>query len=132
MPPDSLSPDARAARSKAYLQIHFCVLLWGATAILGKMISLAALPLVWWRLLLVVAALLLFPVVWRGLRTMSWRLMGAYAGIGVIVALHWLTFYGSIKLSNASVGATCIALGTVFVHALRVARAKPVGALRYE
>lgn len=115
MPPDTLSPDARAARSRAYLQIHFCVLLWGATAILGKMISLAALPLVWWRLLIVVAALLLFPVVWRGLRAMSWRLVGAYAGIGVIVALHWLTFYGSIKLSNASVGATCIALGTVFV-----------------
>ena len=101
--------------TRAYVQIHFCVLLWGATAILGKMITLPALPLVWWRLLLVVAALLLFPVVWRGLRTMSWRLMGAYAGIGVLVALHWLTFYGSIKLSNASVGATCIALATVFV-----------------
>jgi drug/metabolite transporter (DMT)-like permease len=115
MSPVPLSAEARAARSKAYLQIHFCVVLWGATAILGKMISLPALPLVWWRLLLVVAALLLFPVVWRGLRTMSWKLMGAYAGIGVLVALHWLTFYGSIKLSNASVGATCIALGTVFV-----------------
>jgi len=101
--------------TRAYVQIHFCVLLWGATAILGKMITLPALPLVWWRLLLVVVALLLFPVVWRGLRTMSWRLMGAYAGIGVLVALHWLTFYGSIKLSNASVGATCIALATVFV-----------------
>jgi drug/metabolite transporter (DMT)-like permease len=41
--------------------------------------------------------------------------MLAYAGIGALVALHWLTFYGAIKLSNASVGATCIALGTVFV-----------------
>jgi len=58
---------------------------------------------------------LLFPTVWRGLRAMSWRLIGAYAGIGVLVALHWLTFYGAIKLSNASVGATCIALATVFV-----------------
>ena len=115
MSPDALPPEARAARTKAFVQIHFCVVLWGATAILGKMISLPALPLVWWRLLLVVVALLLFPVVWRGLRSMSWRLMGAYAGIGVLVALHWLTFYGSIKLSNASVGATCIALATVFV-----------------
>jgi drug/metabolite transporter (DMT)-like permease len=41
--------------------------------------------------------------------------MLAYAGIGALVALHWLTFYGAIKLSNASVGATCIALATVFV-----------------
>src|SRR3546814_1615952 len=40
------------------------------------------------------------------------RLLLAYAGIGGLVALHWLTFYGAIKLSNASVGATCIALGT--------------------
>src|SRR3546814_15171200 len=40
------------------------------------------------------------------------RLLLAYAGIGALVALHWLTFYGAIKLSNASVGATCIALGT--------------------
>ena len=101
--------------TRAYLQIHLCVLLWGFTAILGKMISLGALPLVWWRMVIVVAALLLVPRVWRGLRAMSWRLRWSYAGIGVLVALHWLTFYGAIKLSNASVGATCIALGTVFV-----------------
>lgn len=103
---------------KAFLQIHFCVVLWGFTAVLGKMISLPALPLVWWRLLLVVAALALVPRVWRGLRAMPWKLVLAYAGIGALVALHWLTFYGAIKLSNASVGATCIALGTVFVALL--------------
>jgi drug/metabolite transporter (DMT)-like permease len=99
---------------KAFLQIHFCVLLWGFTAILGKLITLPALPLVWWRMLIVVAALALVPRVWRGVRAMPRRLMFAYAGIGVLVSLHWLTFYGAIKLSNASVGATCIALATVF------------------
>ena len=101
--------------SKARLQIHFCVLLWGFTAILGKLISLPALPLVWWRMLLVAGSLLLVPRVWRGLRAMSARLRWSYAGIGVLVSLHWLTFYGAIKLSNASVGATCIALGPVFL-----------------
>jgi len=101
--------------SKARLQIHFCVLLWGFTAILGKLITLPALPLVWWRMLLVTAALLLMPRVWRGLRTMPARLRWAYAGIGVLVSLHWLTFYAAIKLANASVGATCIALGPVFL-----------------
>ncbi|MFD0740476.1 DMT family transporter [Lysobacter koreensis] len=99
---------------KAQLQIHFCVVLWGFTAILGKLITLPALPLVWWRMLIVVATLALVPRVWRGLRAMPARLIWSYAGIGVLVALHWLTFYGSIKLSNASVGATCIALATVF------------------
>jgi len=105
----SHSPEAR----RAFLQIHLCVALWGFTAIIGKLISLPALPLVWWRMLIVVAALALLPQVWRGVRAMSPRLRWSYAGIGVLVALHWLTFYGSIKLSNASVGATCIALATV-------------------
>jgi drug/metabolite transporter (DMT)-like permease len=100
--------------TKAQLQIHFCVLLWGFTAILGRLIELPALPLVWWRMLIVVAALVLVPRVWRTTRAMSAKLRAAYAGVGVLVALHWLTFYGAIKLANASVAATCIALATVF------------------
>jgi len=103
------------ATRKAQWQIHFCVLLWGFTAILGKLITLTALALVWWRMLLVTAALLLLPRVWRGLREMPARLLWAYAGIGVLVALHWLTFYAAIKLANASVAVTCIALGPVFL-----------------
>ena len=99
---------------RAYLQIHFCVLLWGFTAILGKLITLPALPLVWTRMLIVVVALALLPRVWRSLRAMPARLLWSYAGIGVLVALHWLTFCGAIKLANASVAATCIALATVF------------------
>lgn len=101
--------------SKAQLQIHFCVVLWGFTAILGKLITLRALPLVWWRMLIVAIALLLFPRMWRGLRAMTWRTIGAYAGIGVLVACHWLTFYGAIKLANASVGAVCIAIAPIFL-----------------
>lgn len=104
------TPETR----RAFLQIHVCVALWGFTAILGKLISLRALPLVWWRMVIVVGLLACVPRVWRGLRAMPRRLILAYAGIGVLVALHWLTFYGSIKLSNASVGATCMAFGTVF------------------
>ena len=59
---------------RALLQIHFCVLLWGFTAILGKLISLSALALVWWRMGMVTAALLVLPRVWRGLRQLSGRL----------------------------------------------------------
>jgi drug/metabolite transporter (DMT)-like permease len=99
----------------AHWQIHACVFLWGFTAILGKLISLPALALVWWRMLLVSVALVMVPRVWRGLRALGPRLRRAYAGIGVLVALHWLTFYASIKLANASVAVTCIALGPVFL-----------------
>ncbi|SFN35410.1 EamA domain-containing membrane protein RarD [Dokdonella immobilis] len=111
---ESATLSTLSATTKAQMQIHFCVLLWGFTPIIGKLISLPALPLVWWRMLLVVAVLTLIPRAWRGLRKMSLKLVLAYAGIGVLVALHWLTFYGAIKLSNASVAATCIALATAF------------------
>jgi len=100
---------------KAQWQIHFCVILWGFTAILGKLITLQALALVWWRMLIVVAALALVPTVWRGLRAMPLRLIAAYAGIGCLVALHWLTFYAAIKLANASVAATCMGVGPAFL-----------------
>jgi drug/metabolite transporter (DMT)-like permease len=100
---------------KAQSQIHFCVLLWGFTAILGKLITLPALALVWWRMLLVACALGLVPRVWRGLFALSPRLLGIYTAIGAVVSVHWLTFYGAIKLANASVAATCIALGPVFL-----------------
>lgn len=105
----------------AQLQIHACVLLWGITAILGKLIQLPALPLVWWRLLLALAALALLPRLWRSLRALPGRTLAACIGIGALVALHWLTFYASIKLSNASAGAACLALSTVFVVLLEPA-----------
>ena len=112
--------------AKAHWQIHVCVLLWGFTAILGKLITLPALPLVWWRMLLVAAVLMLVPRVWRGLRAMPPRLLLAYTGVGALVALHWLTFYGAVKLANASVAATCMALATVFVSLIEplVARSR--------
>ncbi|MGH8114695.1 MAG: DMT family transporter [Rhodanobacteraceae bacterium] len=104
-----------SSNSRAHWQLHFCVLLWGFTAILGKLITLTALQLVWWRMLLVTLALMLLPKVWRELRTMPPRRIAAYAGIGVLVSLHWLTFYSAVKLANASVAATCIALAPVFL-----------------
>jgi drug/metabolite transporter (DMT)-like permease len=104
-----------APERKALLQIHFCVLLWGFTAILGKLISLPALDLVWWRMLIVVVVLLAWAPLWRELRVIPVRTLTAFAGIGVVVALHWLTFYGAIKLSNASVAASCMAVGPLFL-----------------
>ena len=103
------------AGTKAQLQIHFCVVLWGFTAIFGRLISLPAAPLVWWRMLIVTALLGLVPRVWRAARAMPGRLLAAYAGVGMLIALHWLCFYASIKLSNASVGATCMGLTPIFL-----------------
>lgn len=100
---------------KAWLQIHFCVFLWGFTAIIGKLISMAALPLVLWRMLLVAALLFCAPRVWRSLGHLSRRHLWAFSGVGVLVAMHWLGFYGAVKLANASVAATCMAMTPVFL-----------------
>ncbi len=101
--------------TRAWLQIHFCVVLWGFTAILGKLITLESVPLVLWRMGLVAFALFLWPRVWRSMGALPRGLIGAYVGVGCIVALHWLTFYGAIKLANASVAATCIATVPIFL-----------------
>jgi drug/metabolite transporter (DMT)-like permease len=89
-------------KRRAYLYLHFCVLLWGFTAILGKLISLQALPLVGWRVLLCSAALW-FMIPRAGLRALPRAAWQQMILVGALVGVHWLCFYGAIKLSNASV-----------------------------
>jgi drug/metabolite transporter (DMT)-like permease len=97
------------------LQIHLCVVLWGFTAILGKLITLAAIPLVFWRLLIVSLCLLAWPPVWRQISRVAARDAALCVLAGLLVTAHWLCFYGAIKLSNASVAVVCIALAPVFL-----------------
>jgi len=99
----------------AQLQMHFCVLLWGFTAILGKLISLPAVALVFWRVLIVSLCLLVWPAVWRRLLVVSRRDLVLSVLAGILLMLHWLTFYGAIKLANASVAVTSLALAPVFL-----------------
>ncbi len=98
----------------AWLQMHFCVLLWGFTAILGKLISLPALPLVFWRMVLSALFLLILPRIWKSLSNHSPGLLLGLSGIGILIALHWIGFYGAVKLANASVAATCMSVTPAF------------------
>jgi drug/metabolite transporter (DMT)-like permease len=98
---------------RAYFYLHFCVLIWGFTAILGKLISLKAVPLVWWRVTLCCATLILF--IPRGqFRGVSKKQYQQMFGIGILVGIHWLCFYGAIKLSNASVAVATMATTSFF------------------
>jgi drug/metabolite transporter (DMT)-like permease len=103
---------------RAYLELHIAVLLFGFTAILGKVISLEELPLVWYRLLLTSPALLLILLLTKRKIALPWGEIKKLAGIGVLVSLHWLTFYGSIKASNASITLSCLAATTLFTSVL--------------
>ena len=103
-----------AEERQAYLQLHTCVILWGFTAILGRLISLSAVQLVCWRMTLVTVVLLAIRRTWVGVARMSRRSIFAFLAIGLIVALHWVAFYTSIKISNASVAVACLGLGSIF------------------
>ncbi|MBL7774820.1 MAG: EamA family transporter [Saprospiraceae bacterium] len=102
---------------RAYLVLHFCVFLWGFTAILGKKISLQALPLVWWRVMLC-SVTLWFLLPRTSLRELPRRVFWQMLGVGGIVGVHWWCFYGAIKLSNASVAVATMAMTSFFAALL--------------
>jgi len=96
--------------TKAYLELHIAVFLFGFTAILGDLISLSATLLVWWRVLLTCISLFFLLRFGKKMTKLSGKMIMILVGIGVLVALHWITFFGAIKYSNASI--TLIALAT--------------------
>ncbi|NNF22256.1 MAG: DMT family transporter [Saprospiraceae bacterium] len=98
----------------AYLQLHLAVILFGLTAILGDLISISALSLVWWRVLITSVSLLFFIQFGMTLKKLPLSLILKYSGIGILVAIHWLTFYGGIKFSNASVVLAAMATTSLF------------------
>jgi len=114
-----MSADAAPLRpGPAHALLHFTVFIWGFTAILGRSISISAVPLVWYRLLFVLpvmAGLLLWNR--TGFRAEA-RLVRAWLGIGVLVALHWLMFYGCIKYSGVAVAVLCLSSSTFFTALL--------------
>jgi len=98
--------------------MHISVFLFGFTAILGRLISLSALSLVWWRLILTCAVILFIPKVLNTVRTTPRKKVLEYCGIGIVVALHWLCFYGSVKYANASIALTTFATTALFTSIL--------------
>jgi len=105
-------------KTVAYLQLHTAVLLYGLTAILGDLISLSAVSLVWWRVLF--ASLSLFVLIRFGkeLKSMDRSLILKFVGIGFLIGFHWITFFGAIKYSNASITLAAMATTSLFTSFL--------------
>lgn len=107
---------AMLSKFKYHILLHVIILMWGFTGILGKLIHLDPLSIVWHRLLIAVIALAIaMPLLKRSFRVSSWKELAAFIFVGVIVALHWLTFYISIDLSTASLGILCLSTTTIHV-----------------
>lgn len=99
---------------RAYLELHIAVFLWGFTAILGDLIQLSAVVLVWWRVLLTSISLVFLIRTGKMLREMPRKILLRFSFAGVLTGLHWLTFYGAIKLANASIALICMATCAFF------------------
>jgi drug/metabolite transporter (DMT)-like permease len=92
---------------KALIQLHIAVFLAGFTAILGKLITLNEGLLVWFRLLITVVTLGVILFLKKQLQQIPFKDVKRIFGVGVIVAIHWVTFYGSVKYANVSVALVC-------------------------
>jgi drug/metabolite transporter (DMT)-like permease len=92
---------------KALIQLHIAVFLAGFTAILGKLISLNEGLLVWFRLFITVITLGAILFLRNQLLRIPGKDMLKIFGVGTIVAIHWVTFYGSVKYANVSVALVC-------------------------
>jgi len=92
---------------KALIQLHIAVFLAGFTAILGKLITLNEGLLVWYRLLITVVTLGAILLYKKQLQRITFSGLLKIFGVGVIVAIHWVTFYGSVKYANVSVALVC-------------------------
>lgn len=100
--------------SAAQFRLQFIVLIWGFTGVLGKLISIEAIPLVWYRVL--IAAFVLFIVL--RIKKISLKLspkdLAMLLGIGVVIGLHWMAFFGAIKVSNVAVALSTLSTGALF------------------
>ena len=114
---------------RSQLLLHFIVFIWGFTAIIGKLISLEALSLVWFRMLFAVFFIWGYIVY----KKMDWRhsiqQIPMFLLAGVVIALHWYTFFKAIKVSNVSVTLACLSTGAFFTSLIEplVSKKKIVG-----
>ena len=111
-------------RLRAFLQIHTAVILFGFTGILGDLIDLPKPTLVWWRMGLACVGLLALPLLQGRSRFLAFgraipaRRKWTMFGIGGVIALHWITFFGGIALTNVSVALACMATASFFTAIL--------------
>ncbi|MBS3992304.1 MAG: EamA family transporter [Bacteroidetes bacterium] len=103
---------------KNYLQLHFIVFIWGFTAILGALISIEAIPLVWFRMLLAAIFLGIYFLIKQKSLKIDTKVGLKFLFGGIIIAVHWITFFASIKVSNVSVALVTLSTGALFASLL--------------
>ncbi len=99
---------------KHYFHLHFLVFIAGFTAILGKLITIGALALVWYRMAIAGILMYLFVIAIQLDIKITKKTFWKFSVAGVIIALHWITFFESIKQSNVSIALAMFSSGAFF------------------
>ena len=99
---------------KNYLHLHLIVLIWGFTAVLGKLISIDAMPLVWYRMVIASILVAVFILIRRNSIRVSSKTGMIMFMAGIVIALHWVTFFKAIKVSNVSIALVTMSTGALF------------------
>lgn len=102
------------SKYKYHIWLHITVLIFGLTGILGKLISIDSYLLVWYRTMIAVVALLGYFLFTKFSLKISKKQLLKTLGVGVIIAIHWVTFFEAIKQSNVSVALVCFSSSTLF------------------
>jgi drug/metabolite transporter (DMT)-like permease len=92
---------------KAFIQLHLAVFLAGFTGILGRLISLNEGMIVWYRLLFTATTMWVLFSCLKKIHKIPLTVILKISAVGFIAAMHWVTFYGSIKYANVSVALVC-------------------------
>ena len=103
---------------RSFIQLHVFVFLAGLTAPIGNLIQLNGLYLVFYRMLLTVLALIPIYILHQRSNEVVFKDKVRLLLIGVLIAIHWVCFYGSIKLANVSVALVCISCVGLFTAIL--------------
>lgn len=102
------------SKLRSYIILHATVFIWGITPILGKGLIVKAIPLVWYRVLIAVPAILLYLLYKQVNLNLPRRAALQLLGISALIAAHWFAFYTAIKISNISVTMACFSCGAFF------------------
>ena len=90
------------------------VVILGLTGVFGKLISLSAIHLVWYRMGIAFISIAIFLAFKKQLFAVSKKDFLGLLGVGALVTFHWLCFFESIKVSTVSVAVVCLATSSLF------------------
>ena len=104
----------QSVKIQNYIHLHFLVIIAGFTAILGELITLDAIHLVWYRMSIGAVLMLVYILAKKTPLRIPLKVLFSLSVAGVIIALHWITFFAAINVSNISITLAMFSTGAFF------------------